>query len=417
MQIIQRRTLLKGAAASVALSALPVHRARAQAQTIRIGFIGPLSGAMQIVGNPMYFGAEVAVNQINAAGGIDGRMLELVSRDDKGDPAQSVAAARELVGSGINLLVGVPLTATALAVNGILASIDGVLMGSGSGEESLTHEQFSGHYFPTVPNNYTRLSAMAKLMAEKFPDVTSWTAIYPDVTVGKSSWDRMAHSLKQHYAAAGKEITILDPVTPKYGATDYKNQIVELMSSPAVGLHNVLFGNDGVTFFKQAKEFGLDEKFSAISEQSLDLDLPKTLKGGMTANTWTASFWQPEAFADSAVSRALFDAYVQKTGDRFPHGFNANADTGIQAYAAALAATKGDTTTKAVIEALKSAKFESPTGATYFRPEDHQIINNGAAFNAIPDAADSNGWKLAEVVKVGYEAVVNPATPGQAFQL
>lgn len=417
MPNIQRRTLLKGAMATAALSAVPVVGARAQGQTIRIGFIGPLSGAMQIVGNPMFFGAKVAVDNINAAGGIGGKMLELVIRDDKGDPAQSVAAARELVGSGINMLVGVPLTATALAVNGILASVDAVLMGAGSGEEALTHEQFSGHYFPTVPNNYTRNSALAKVMVEKYPDVTTWTSIYPDVTVGKSSWDRMAHSLKQHYAAAGKEITILDPVKTKYGATDFKNQIVELMASPATGLHNVLFGNDGVTFFKQAKEFGLDTKFGGISEQSLDMDLPKTLKGGMTANTWSASFWRPEAAQDSAASKALFDAYVKETGDNFPHGFNSTANTGICAYAAAIEATGGDTATPAIIAALKAAKFDCPTGMAYFRPEDHQIISNGAFFNAKPDGADSNGWAMGDVVKVGYEGLASPATPGQEFKL
>ncbi|MCL7466730.1 ABC transporter substrate-binding protein [Phaeovulum sp. NW3] len=417
MSNIQRRTLLKGVLASATLSAVPVVGARAQGATIRIGFIGPLSGAMQIVGSPMHFGAQVAVNQINAAGGINGNMLELVSRDDKGDPAQSVAAARELVGNGINLLVGVPLTSTALAVNGILSSLNAVLMGGGSGEEPLTHEQFSGYYFPTVPNNYTRNSALAKLMVEKFPDVTSWTSIYPDITVGKSSWERMAYSLKEHYAAAGKEITIHDPVTPKYGATDFRNQIVELMASPASGLHNVLFGNDGVTFFKQAKEFGLDEKFSCISEQSLDLDLPKSLKGNMTKNTWSSSFWQPGAFPDSAASNALFDAYVAETGDKYPHGFNSTANTGVLAFAAALEATGGDSSTGAVIDALKSVRFDSPTGMTYFRPEDHQIINSGTVFNAVPDSLNDNGWSIAEVAKVGYEGVVNRANPGREFEL
>ena len=417
MTNLNRRTLLQGAAASAALSALPLTRARAQGATIRIGFIGPLSGAMQIVGSPMHFGAQVAVDQINAAGGINGKMLELVSRDDKGDPAQSVAAARELAGSGINLLVGVPLTATALAVNGILESIGAVLMGSGTGEEALTHDQFTGFYFPTVPSNYSRNSALAKVMSEKFPDVTTWTSIYPDITVGKSSWDRMAHGLVEHYGAAGKKVDLIAPVTPKYGSTDFKNQIVELMASPATGLHNVLFGNDGVTFFKQAKEFGLDQKFACISEQALDLDLPKTLKNNMTANTWTVSFWHPAAFKDSPASNALYDAYVKATGDTNPHGFNANANTGVLAYAAALAANGGDSATPAMIEALKAVEFDSPTGMTRFRPEDHQIINNGAMFNAVADSSAKDGWSLSEVLKVSYADVLTPATPGVAFAL
>ncbi|HWL57585.1 MAG TPA: ABC transporter substrate-binding protein [Paracoccus sp. (in: a-proteobacteria)] len=414
MTLIRRRALLKGAAASSALAMLPL-TGRAQGEAIRIGFIGPLSGAQQIVGTPMRFGAEVAVQQINAAGGVGGRMIELVVRDDKGDPAQSVAAARELAGNGINLLVGVPLTATALAVNGILESIDAVLMGSGSGEETLTHDQFSGYYFPTVPNNFSRSSAHARLIAERYPDVTAWTSIYPDVTVGHSSWERMSHGLKKHYAALGKEIEFLDPVTPKYGATDFKTQIVQLMGSPATGLHNVLFGSDGVTFFKQAKEFGLDQKLSCISEQSLDVDLPKTLKGAMPLNTWSVAFWHPDAFPESAASKALYDAYVAKTGDKFPHGFNATANTGILAYAATLNANGGDTGTKAVIAALKTVSFDAPTGMTRFRPEDHQILTHCAAFNAVPDAESSEGWKVEGVTKLSIDELVNPPAPGQPF--
>lgn len=413
---ISRRTLIKGTAGITAASAFGVRGAWAQAETIRIGFIAPLSGAAQSVGAPLRFGAEVAVAQINAAGGIAGKQVELVVRDDKGDPTQAVAAVREMVGNGINLIVGVPLTACALAVTGVIEAIDGILIGTGSGEESLTHELFHRHFFTAAPNNYVRNGSAAKFMSERYGDVTTWTSVFPDNTIGYASWDRMAYGLNEHYGAAGKQITIADPVITKYGATDFKPQIVKLMSSPASGLHCVLFGNDGVNFFQQAKQFGLDKKFNVIVEQALDLDLPKALKSSMTANTWTLSYWNPAAFPDNAQSQALLDAYTAATNDANPHAFMSLSHTAVRAFATALTMTEGNTDTAAMIDALEAAQFDTATGPALFRKEDHQIVNHGVIFNAVSDPSDK-GWALNEVLSVDFGAVINPATPGVKFQL
>lgn len=412
---IQRRTVLKVLVATTVLSSVSLIGAQAQEETIKIGFVAPLSGAQQIVGAPLLFGAQTAIDQANENGGVAGRKLELVVRDDKGDPTQSVAAVRELVGSGVNLIAGVPLTATALAVAGIIESVDGVYIATGTGEESLTHELYTPHFFTTAVGNYTRNSAGAKVIAEHYPDVTTWTGIVPDISIGHGSWARMAAGLKKHYAEAGKEITILDPVVAKYGSTDFKNQIVALMSSPATGVHSVLFGNDGITFFQQASQFGLDKKFHAITEQALDLDLPKALKKNMPQNTWTFSFWNPAAFPDNPEAQGLLEAHKKATGDNNPHAFMALSHTAIKAYAEALRATGGDTTTDAVIKALENVEFNSAMGPADFRNEDHQLVASGVYFNTV--AADNEqGWEIKEILAVGYGPLMGPATPGQKLE-
>src|SRR4051812_47731838 len=86
MPIISRRDALKGVATASALGAFPAiltRPVRAQSGPIRIAVICPQSGAMQPVGAPIVVGAEIARDQINAAGGVGGRMIELVIRDDK----------------------------------------------------------------------------------------------------------------------------------------------------------------------------------------------------------------------------------------------------------------------------------------------------------------------------------------------
>jgi branched-chain amino acid transport system substrate-binding protein len=390
--------------------------ARGQGGPIRIGFIAPLSGAQAIVGNPMRIGAEVARDQVNRSGGIDGRMIELVVRDDKGNPTESVAAARELTSSGVNLIVGVPLTATAMAVTGVMPSLNGVYMATGTGEEKLTHELFNRHFFTTLENNYTRNRAFAHFMAQRFPDITSWIAVYPDVTVGHDSWKRTAGGLTEYYkSVAKKDVTLADPILTKFGATDFKTQIAALMASPATGLYSVLFGSDGITFFQQARQFGIDRKFKVIGEQALDNDLPKALKRNMLANVWTISFWYHGAHKDNPESQDLVRASQAQTGDPNPHGFTAPAHIGVKAYAAAIKAAKS-TDTAAVIAALEGMKLDTVKGPGVFRKEDHQMVSHMNLVN-FAAAEGEPGWGVKEFVTLDTAPIVNPPTPGVALKV
>jgi branched-chain amino acid transport system substrate-binding protein len=95
-QPTRRHVLQLGAAGASAL-ALP-QLALAQSGPLRIGLITPLSGPQEFIGTYVKNGAEVAVDQINKAGGILGRQVALEIRDDKANPAAALAAARELLG-------------------------------------------------------------------------------------------------------------------------------------------------------------------------------------------------------------------------------------------------------------------------------------------------------------------------------
>lgn len=93
---------------------------------IKIGLIGPITGPNAVGGAQLRNGAEQAVADINAAGGINGEMLELVVGDDASDPKQGVSVANQFVGEGIRYVVGhfnsgvtIP-TSEVFAENGIL---------------------------------------------------------------------------------------------------------------------------------------------------------------------------------------------------------------------------------------------------------------------------------------------------------
>ena len=94
--------------AAVALMALSsIGCAKTDSNTIKIGCIGPLSGAVAVYGVEAKDGAELAVAEINAAGGINGKMIQLIAEDDEGDPAKTVSAFKKLtVQDGCKIIVG-----------------------------------------------------------------------------------------------------------------------------------------------------------------------------------------------------------------------------------------------------------------------------------------------------------------------
>ncbi len=84
--------------------------------TYKIGFIGPLSGALGTLGTNQLKAVEAAVAQKNADGGIGGKQIEVVAEDDANDPAKGIAAARSLASDGVVVIIGPPVSSIVEAV-------------------------------------------------------------------------------------------------------------------------------------------------------------------------------------------------------------------------------------------------------------------------------------------------------------
>src|SRR5690349_3676928 len=128
-QSFDRRQLLAGISGLAVASGtgLLQRLAWAQAAPSRLGFVGPLSGTQEILGAPMLLGAQIAAEQINAAGGVLGRKIEIVARDDKAAGPEAVKQAQGLLGEGVNHLFGAIQTAVALAIMPMLQQSNGML--------------------------------------------------------------------------------------------------------------------------------------------------------------------------------------------------------------------------------------------------------------------------------------------------
>jgi branched-chain amino acid transport system substrate-binding protein len=403
---------------ATSVGALAVARgfpAIAQSGPIRIGCITTLSGAASILGKPQHMGMEIAAKKLNEAGGILGRQVEIVVRDDQSKPDIAVAAVRELAGDGVNIFAGVLASPVALAISGIAEELDAVFLNAASHGNNLTHENFRKNYFRVTDYSAMRISAASRLMAEKYPDVTKWGAIIPDAEIGRSTMSTFQYGLpKYHKELNNQEVSINDPVVVKFGATDFRNAISTLMSSDIDGIFIGVGGGDEVGFLQQAGQLGLSKKIKVYVSSGSDFQVAKALGKRTPENYWSGHHWYFGAYQDNPVSKALYDQYVADTGDKFPDGFIGMGHTAITAIATA-AAKANDLSTKALIGALEGLTFDGVKGKVMLRAEDHQALCDVNYVKLGPDDGEL-GWKVSDFYKTDGTDLAGPAAPGVSIK-
>jgi branched-chain amino acid transport system substrate-binding protein len=405
--------LLAAVASGAAATTGPWGRiARAQSNTIRIGCITPLSGAQEILGRPILLGGQIAAAQINARGGLLGKQIEIVERDDKGEATQALTVGRELIGDGVNLLFGIVTSPAALAVTAIMEPSNAVLTICAASSDKLNHDAYSSHTFRVCDQAYMRQHAQAKLAAERFPNVTKWGAIIPDVEYGRSALAAFTDGLTKYYPqSAGKKATMADPVLTRFGASDFKTQISTLMGMDIEGLFTAVYGGDGVTMLQQSRPYGLLKKLKVISDTGNEFYVPKALGKNTPDTLWTGMHWYYGGYQNLPLGKALYDDYVAKTGDKYPIGFVNEGHSAVLGYAAAVAKA-GSTESAAVIAAMEGMTFDTAKGPVTFRKEDHQAICDVNFVRFQTTDADP-GWKVAEFVRYAGADVIEPPTPGK----
>lgn len=407
-----RRHVMKMLGAGVAASALGAPMiARAQSAPYKLGFVSALSGPAEALGAPMLMGAQFAVDEINAAGGINGRKVELLARDTKAKPDAGAVAARELIGEGCNMLLGTVSSAVALAISGILEQENAILITAAAHSLKLTHEAFNRHYFRITDNPYMRQRAQAKLMAELHPEVTAWGGLVPDHEYGRTTWESFKHGLNSFYPEIAKKTpAISDPILCQYGGSDYRNYIASAMRDPAVGFFNSTYGGDAITLFKQAKPYGFFQRKAPIIDSANEFIAARAMKAEMP-DMWIGSHWYFGAFKGNAINDRLYDKYLKATGIKFPDGFVSEGHATVMAYAGALA--KADSgKTEDVIPALEGLSFETATGTRTIRAEDHQAIKPVIMYR-VRGASNDDGFEVVDYRVVDGAEVIEPAAPGK----
>ena len=397
--------------------------ARAQAQSsaapIRIGLISALTGAQEVRGRPILDGAQIAADQINAAGGVLGRPLLIVPGDAHADPATAVRWTRQFAKDGINLLAGCVTSELALAVSPELQPANAVLITCSAQTDKLTHEAFVPNFFRVTDQTYMRNRAQARLMTERYPNVASWGAILPDNEYGRSSWAAFHDGLMEA-SAGGNGPAIAQPILARFGETDFTAQLAALKQNASEALFIAVNGDDALDFYGQAQDAGLFDTVKVLADSVNEFLVPERLGAATPEHLWLAMGWYYGGYGAIPMCRELYDDYVHRTGNGLPLGFVNAGHSAIYAYAAAIRKA-GTTTTREVVHALEGLTVETAKGPVRFRPEDHQAVCdvNFIRIKSSPQSLtmDINDGarpdvEVAEFVRFSGSDVIEPPQPG-----
>ncbi len=234
--------------------------AAAQGKAIRIGEINSYSGLATVYTFPYREGIHMAVKEINDAGGVLGRPLEFIFRDDKLKPDEAVKAARELVGQEkVDFLAGCISSGVGLAISAYAKEAKTLYFATHCQTSRLTWDEGHRYVAHTTNNVNQYIRALAKKAAAT--PYKKWAHISPDYEYGHNVWDEFIAYLKQ----LKPDVQVVQQNWPKLGETDHSSYITALLQSGAEGMLSVVWGAQEIAFVKQARPFGLFEKIHLVS--------------------------------------------------------------------------------------------------------------------------------------------------------
>lgn len=275
---IDRRTLVKAAAlAGVAQVASPFVITARAADTVKIGLDNPLTGTFAAVGKNELIGAQLAVEQMNAKGGILGRQVELLVEDStSGEAAVAVQKANKLIERDkVNFLLGNINSALAQAMANVSFEKKVFHIVPGGHTDSVTGTQCHWNVFRVCNTTRMETNSVSSLLLKNYGK--KWYFITTDYAFGRSLQAGFEASLK---TAEGTKVGA--DFTP-LGTTDFSATLIKAQAAKPDALILLLAGDDMVNCLKQAVQFGIDKKTHiAGAQQELEVNLalpPEALLG------------------------------------------------------------------------------------------------------------------------------------------
>ena len=352
------RYLLSAALIAAVFSGAP---ARAD-DTIKIGEINSYSGLPSFT-EPYRKGWQLAVEEINAAGGIDGKKLEVISKDDGGKPASAVTAANELVESDhVVMLAGAFFSNIGLALSDFAKQKKIVYLAGEPLTDAITLSKGNAYTFRLRPSNYEQ-AAMLAVEAAKLP-AKKWATIAPNYEYGQSA----VKVFKQLLSKARPDIEWVGEQWPPQGKIDAGAVAEAIAKTEPEAILNVCFGPDLVKLVREGNTRGLFKDRSVVGFLTGEPEYLDPLKDE-TPQGWIVTGY-PWASVTIPEHATFLKAYQAKYND-YPRLGSVVGYTEIKAAAAILAKAHSTDTDK-LIAAAEGIKFDSPFGEAAFRAMDHQ---------------------------------------------
>ena len=350
------RLALAGALAG-ALSAPAVAQ-----QTIKVGELNSYKSQPAFL-DPYKKGWEMAVEEINAKGGINGKKLEVISRDDGANPGEAVRAAEELVTrEGVVALAGTFLSNVGLAVTNFAGQKKVFFLAAEPLTDKVTWQDGNKYTFRLRASTWEQTAMLmpGAVAAHK----KRWALVYPNFEYGQSAAAAFKDLLKKQQPDA----EIVTEQAPPLGKIDAGAVAQAIDDAKPDAIFNVEFGGDLAKFVREGTTRGIFKNRLVVSLLSGEPEYLDPLKGEAPSG-WLVTGY-PWNKIDTPEHKAFVAAYQKKYND-YPRLGSVVGYVTMKSLAAGLAKA-GSTDTKKLVEAFEGLKLDSPFGPFEYRASDHQ---------------------------------------------
>ncbi|TMJ30282.1 MAG: ABC transporter substrate-binding protein [Alphaproteobacteria bacterium] len=377
---VDRRCVLKGAAAAGALQiASPfIIQARGEA-AVRIGMVDPLTGVYAAPAGNEVIGARLALEQMNAKGGILGRQVELLVEDSANDVGTGVQKTRKLIERDqVNFIIGDVNSGIAQAIAQVTNEKKVLHIVSGGHTDTITGTDCKWNVYRVCNTTRMEANSISDLLFNKYGK--KWHFITPDYAFGHTLQKACLDNLtKLGGTMTGNELTPL-------GTTDFSAYLIKARAANPDVLILLVQGSDMINCLKQIVQFGIDKQIHvAGTQQELESleGLPPEARIGVWMFEW---YWKQPG----VPSVDKFVADIRKVnGGKVPTARHWFGYTSAMTFA--LVANQEKT-----VDGVKLAKalgnFELPPevklqpNKVYYRAGDHQLMTS-----AFVGSAQSSG--------------------------
>jgi branched-chain amino acid transport system substrate-binding protein len=356
---------MKYSAMLVAVGALGVGTAFAQ-EPIRIGAMYPLTGGGAVYGVPAMVGHQLAVEELNAKGGIMGRKIESVERDDKMNPAAASSTMKELITKDkVDIVVGGLSSAVGLAMSELSKQEKVVYISTIPKTIQMTTDKLHKYVFRTASNTDLEGDTMALLVGKY--KLAKLCHLELDYAYGNDLEVGILKALPKHAPNAKVVLTL----KPKLGATDFNPFIPQVMSAGCDGVVSGLWGPHFVSWVKQAAPLGFFDKIKWISGGEIGShEIAGELKGeypdNVVANTYELWYHAQDPSHKEFQAKLAKKLNTQETPQWALLGY-----IGVKYVAAAMEKAKSTEADK-VAAALEGMTIPTPVGALTIDAKTHQ---------------------------------------------
>jgi branched-chain amino acid transport system substrate-binding protein len=345
----------------------------ATAKPIKVGLIDCYTGGAAAFTKPALVAWNMVVDEFNAKGGLNGRKIELITRDSKFKADEAASHARELIlKERVDFLAGTVSSSAALAVSEFARKKKKLFMVHISRSHRITGELGHKYIFRGCPSAGIEGLAGGYYAATK--PLTKWYIIGDDYEYGHSIADNFWAGLKKHKPG----VQLVGQAWPKLKETDYTPYLTALRAKKPDAVY-AAFGASGlISFMKQAKLFGLFEELPVYAFALADSLFPKVLKENMPIGAYAAGnylWYYPETPANKAFVKEYL-AYTTKMGkpDPYPSGIGAFGGYCSAKFLTEAILKAGSVDTQKVIKALEGLTIDTAIGPIRMRGCDHQAV-------------------------------------------